>query len=242
MLPTTITSISEVTTLEDFRGELVLFAQRLGFRYASAMAVVDRPSADSYFATVENVPPNYGEWSSDRQAASTDPVMQHCKRSTVPIAWSQATYVNDGSGAKWESQAVHGFRYGIAWAMHLPGGRHFVLGVDGEDRVPDRFMESAVADLCLFATYALQSAEHLLFNPGSATSELSARELESLHWTKLGKTAAEVGLILGISERTVVKHLRGAMHKLGCSSKHQAVLLSVEAGLLEGITAGTHKK
>ena len=35
-----------------------------------------------------------------------------------------------------------------------------------------------------------------------------------------GKTAWEVGAILGISERTAVLHVNNAMHKLGCTSKH----------------------
>ena len=39
-----------------------------------------------------------------------------------------------------------------------------------------------------------------------------------------GKTAWEVGTILGISERTAVLHLQNAMRKLESVNKHQAVL------------------
>ena len=47
-----------------------------------------------------------------------------------------------------------------------------------------------------------------------------------------GKTAWEVGNALGITERTAVLHVNNATHKLGCVSKHQAVLKALRLGLL----------
>jgi DNA-binding CsgD family transcriptional regulator len=64
------------------------------------------------------------------------------------------------------------------------------------------------------------------------TPKLTPRELDCLRWTMEGKTAWEVGTILGISERTAVLHLNNGMHKLGCSNKHQAVLKALRLGLL----------
>jgi DNA-binding CsgD family transcriptional regulator len=62
--------------------------------------------------------------------------------------------------------------------------------------------------------------------------KLTRRELDVLSWTSQGKTAWEVSVILGMSEKTVNFHLGNAMRKLGVSSKHQAVLKCVAAGLL----------
>jgi DNA-binding CsgD family transcriptional regulator len=47
-----------------------------------------------------------------------------------------------------------------------------------------------------------------------------------------GKTAWEVGQILGISERTAVLHVNNAMHKLDSVNKHQAVLKALRLGLI----------
>lgn len=66
----------------------------------------------------------------------------------------------------------------------------------------------------------------------AVNTHLTPRELECLRWTMEGKTAWEVGTILGISERTAVLHLNNAMHKLDCSSKHQAVLKALRLGLI----------
>jgi DNA-binding CsgD family transcriptional regulator len=74
----------------------------------------------------------------------------------------------------------------------------------------------------------------LLLRPGALVDApaLTPRELEALRWTMEGKTAWEVGAILGISERTAVLHVNNAMHKLGCTSKHQAVLKALRLGLI----------
>mgnify|MGYP000452763509 CR=1 FL=1 len=68
--------------------------------------------------------------------------------------------------------------------------------------------------------------------PPPPDSVLTPREIESLRWTMDGKTAWEVGNILGISERTAVLHVNNAMHKLGCINKHQAVLKALRLGLI----------
>jgi DNA-binding CsgD family transcriptional regulator len=68
--------------------------------------------------------------------------------------------------------------------------------------------------------------------PVAETPSLTPRELEALRWTMAGKTAWELGAILGISERTAVLHVNNAMKKLDCSSKHQAVLKALRLGLI----------
>ena len=47
-----------------------------------------------------------------------------------------------------------------------------------------------------------------------------------------GKTAWELGRILGIAEQTAVRHLYNASHKLGCVNKHQAVLKALRLELI----------
>ena len=95
-------------------------------------------------------------------------------------------------------------------------------------------LQRVVADLQLFAVHAQDAALRLLL-PTALQPErpsLTPRELEALRWTMEGKTAWEVGTILGISERTAVLHVSNAMHKLGCINKHQAVLKALRLGLI----------
>lgn len=61
---------------------------------------------------------------------------------------------------------------------------------------------------------------------------VTARELECLRWIALGKTAWEVSVILGISERTVRFHLNSAREKLSCINTTQAVARAVSEQLI----------
>lgn len=236
MLDDRFTAVLGARSSDEFRKRIVDFANGLGFQTVAAMVVVEHRLGLSDFITVDNTPSAFRDAFEDRDNAARDPVMQHCKRSSVPILWDRATYRSNGQDEVWEEQAVHGFRHGIALALHLPEGKHFMLGVD-RDRPLEAdaaVLTRTVADLQLFAVYAQDVALRLLAPPGptAPVPSLTPRELETLRWTMEGKTAWEVGALLGISERTAALHLNNATHKLGCVNKHQAVLKALRLRLI----------
>lgn len=53
-------------------------------------------------------------------------------------------------------------------------------------------------------------------------ASLTPREREVLHWIGEGKRDAEVAVILGISRRTVSKHVEHILAKLGCETRTAA--------------------
>lgn len=237
MLPGGYTAVLQARNREEFRDEVIRFTQQLGFETVSAVTMIDRGRGHSEFITVDNTPTNYVEPYSDANDCKRDPVLMHCKRQTVPIIWNQDTYVANGVGDLWERQAQFGYRTGIAMALHLPEGKHFLLGVDRDQPLPadPNELQRLVADLQLFAVHAQEAAMRLLV-PLALQPErpaLTPRELEVLRWTMEGKTAWEVGAVLGISERTAVLHINNAMHKLKCVNKHQAVLKALRLGLID---------
>jgi transcriptional regulator EpsA len=54
--------------------------------------------------------------------------------------------------------------------------------------------------------------------------KLSAREVEILNWVKIGKSNAEIGLILKISIHTVKNHIQKILKKLDVGNRIQAAL------------------
>jgi DNA-binding CsgD family transcriptional regulator len=230
------TSVLEAQDRDELRSEMVGFAENLGFRTISATIVVDHLMGDSEFIALDNTPKDFTEVYENQANWKRDPVMQYCRHHSVPIIWDQSTYLNVGQGDIWEEQARYGYRSGIALALHLPQGQHFLIGVDRDKSLPDNAGELTrmVADLQLFAVHAQEAASRLLLPTvvQPQAPSLTARELESLRWTMEGKTAWEVGNILGITERTAVLHINNGMHKLGCVNKHQAVLKALRIGLI----------
>ena len=237
MLPGGYSSVLQARSREEFRDEVVRFTHRLGFDTVSAITVIDHGLGKSEFINVDNTPVEFNQTYCDPVLQRRDPVMQHVRRQSVPIVWDQETYVERGLGDLWEHQAGFGYRTGIAMALHLPDGKHFVLGVDREQELPrdTEELQRLVADLQLFAVHAQDAALRLLVPPAQQPERpaLTPRELDALRWTMEGKTAWEVGAVLGISERTVVFHVTNAMHKLGCNNKQQAVLKALRLGLID---------
>ena len=237
MLPGGYSSVLQARSREEFRDEVVRFTHRLGFDTVSAITVIDHGLGKSEFINVDNTPVEFNQTYCDPVLQRRDPVMQHVRRQSVPIVWDQETYVERGMGDLWEHQASFGYRTGIAMALHLPEGKHFLFGVDREQELPrdTEELQRLVADLQLFAVHAQDAALRLLVPPAQQPERpaLTPRELDALRWTMEGKTAWEVGAVLGISERTVVFHVTNAMHKLGCNNKQQAVLKALRLGLID---------
>jgi DNA-binding CsgD family transcriptional regulator len=235
MLQGGFTSVLGARNSDELLKEVVRFTRQLEFDTVSTTLVIDHFLGEPEFIVVDNTPAAYREAFKSMNNGRRDPVMQHCKKNSVPIIWDQSTYVAADQGDKWEAQARFGYRTGIALALHMPEGRHFFVGVDRDQPLPQSAeLARMVADLQLFAVYAHEAAQRTLLPAASKhdVPSLTPREIETLRWTMEGKTAWEVGNILGITERTAVLHANNATHKLGSANKHQAVLKALRLGLL----------
>jgi DNA-binding CsgD family transcriptional regulator len=61
---------------------------------------------------------------------------------------------------------------------------------------------------------------------------LGERQVECLYWAQEGKSAGDIGQILGISGRTVDYHIAKACAALGVRTRMQAVVRARDLGLL----------
>jgi DNA-binding CsgD family transcriptional regulator len=70
-------------------------------------------------------------------------------------------------------------------------------------------------------------------HPRQTSPVLSQRQRECLSWAEEGKSARDTGHILGISQRTVEKHLEQAYELLGVRTRIQAVVRARALGLFD---------
>jgi hypothetical protein len=176
-------------------------------------------------------PATYVEPYQDPRCSRVDPVMQHCKRQSVPIIWDQETYIEKGAADLWEQQASFGYRTGIAMACTCPrastsnsGWIENALPTDPEE------LQRLVADLQLFAVHAQDSAMRLLV-PGRTARTTGT------HAARTGGPALDDGWQDRLGSRRRVGHQRAhrglsrqqCPHKLGCINKQQAVLKALSA-------------
>jgi DNA-binding CsgD family transcriptional regulator len=229
--------VSQSPDRQTFERRLVDFAHALDFGRVSAALVVDSPGREAAVVMLGNTPQEFLEAAQDVESAKRDPVLRRLLREGIPFTYDQQTYIDDDAADLWEEQAVHGYCSGISMALHMPGGQHFLLGVDRDTGLPadDLVLTRLMADLQLLAMHAQSAAVRLLLDDAQrrlGLPQLTQREQEVLRWTAEGKSSWEVGAILGMSEHTVNFHLRNLMSKLDVSSKHLAVLRALSLGLL----------
>jgi DNA-binding NarL/FixJ family response regulator len=75
--------------------------------------------------------------------------------------------------------------------------------------------------------------------PLAETFNLTPRELEVLLWVSRGKTNRDIGDILGLSPRTVNKHLEHIYEKLGVETRTAAAALAMRGGFSPSVEIAT---
>jgi LuxR family quorum sensing-dependent transcriptional regulator len=113
---------------------------------------------------------------------------------------------------------IHGRGYDACVSL---GGAHLDLNMRSKPAIH------------LMAMYGFDRVRRLLDPGHRRLSPLTAREREALAWASQGKSAWEIGEILGISQRTVEEHLAAAGRKLGAVNRVHAVAIGIRERVIE---------
>ncbi len=163
----------------------------------------------------------------------SDPIIRLCKTTTRPFEWSEAPYdrAEEPKAAEVMDRAVDfGMREGFCLPIHGINGYEACFSMSGTHLDLSPRTKPAVH---LMAMYAFERARQLLApNPQSGAKILTPRECEILVWAANGKSAADTGDILGITERTVTAHIASACQKLEAVNKTQAVARALQYKLI----------
>lgn len=212
-------------------------ARSIGFVTWSTMFVQDTP-AGPIFTTIEKNPSGYDDIYYDPVVFRSDPVMQTIKRSNLPVVWDQGYYESHGRAEHYEKMSSFGMRRGITAALHMPGGKHCVVGFDGPDgaeALSPRLLAGSLGHLQLVLAHTEAALRPLALAEADDFDQhepLTPRERECLQWTANGKTAWETAQILKLSEATVSKYLDQVAKKLRCVSKSQSVAKGIRLGII----------
>lgn len=94
-------------------------------------------------------------------------------------------------------------------------------------------MSEQSSDGAASAASLVQPLVGLVGEPRSfAPRAITQRQLQCLAWVQEGKSATDIGMILGLSGRTVEKHLTKLCGHLGVKTRVQAVVRARELGLI----------
>ena len=231
-------SILSVGSIDELKRQLQKATSDLGFRTYTAFTYVPKSDGSYKHTIVHNTPEEFTDFFGDPHKPSVDPVMSHCRRSSIPLAWGRSLYLASGMSDAHDHMMAQGCESGVGTAFHLPNDVHFAFGLDMPGLLPQSSsdIQNIVANVQLLAVHVQDVFLRLSEQPPpvhTKTPHLTRRELEAMKWTMAGKTAWETGAILNISERTASLHIQNAMHKLGAVNKMQAVLKALQLGVIQ---------
>ena len=158
-----------------------------------------------------------------------DPVIAQALSNPEPFEWGPGVTPSTLSPQQLElldDAAFFGIRYGFTIPIHDGRGPIAAITYASQERGPvfQRCIERNGRVLQLMALYFHAHARRKVVTDRLVDGvALPPRELECLEWAARGKSAWDIGQILGITRRTAAFHLDNAKAKLGVHSICQAV-------------------
>lgn len=220
-------------------GEQVLQALQeaatwLGFDYCAYGLRTVLPSSSPRTLMVNNYPEAWRLRYRDADYLRADPTVLHCRRSHLPILWSNEVF--ERTPALWADARAVGLRvgwaqscldgFGVGGMLTLARGHEPLSGAELASK------EARMAWLVHVLHHAMKKVLHPLQVQAALEAPLTARETDVLRWTADGKTAQEISNIMSISTDTVNFHIKKATVKLKSANKTAAVVRAVVLGLL----------
>jgi len=148
--------ISQASSTASLRKQLVDISHEMDFGLVLGVVITEVPGGEPHIARIGNTPEAFANASISEEGLARDPVNKRIKKLNTPVIYDQGLYVREGAGDLWEEQAVFGYKTGISVGLHLPGNRHFLLGVDREQALPtnEEDLTRMLAHLQLLAVHA----------------------------------------------------------------------------------------
>jgi len=158
--------------------------------------------------------------------ADTCPIYVSVRRTVLPIAWSveQIERQHTLMSAPKPPVLAHFRAYNLSGGLLLPlssidGTRH-VIRFDG-DRTAT--LQEETNDLFMLSMHFFDAYDRARYPMGNNPLGLTERELDVVRWSATGKTSAEIGLILSLSDHTINAYMNNALKKLDCVNRTQLV-------------------
>jgi LuxR family quorum sensing-dependent transcriptional regulator len=193
--------------------------------------VTDIPVGDQRFeraVLLRRLPPGWFECYARKDFVRVDPVIRLCRSTTAIFDWTEAPYDREREPRSHEvmtSAVEFGLVRGLSLPIHGLDGLETCFSVSG--KAPE-FNGRTRPALHLMMMYTYERIRQIIQRASVAENPLTPREREVLCWAANGKSAAETGDIMAITERTVNAHASSAMAKLDACSRTQAVVRAMQ--------------
>lgn len=178
------------------------------------------------------------EWSErylERGYFNSDLIIHAAIRQSAPFTWEHLDPRKFSTTAKTvfdEGRDLMKVKASLVVPMHDAQGFAGLASLFFAEGAPPQSTHKA---LRLISTFAMEKAKELRgveleTADWDAVCPLTPRQREALAFSAMGKTDWEIGVILGITEKTANHHFESAKRQLGVATRAQAVAVAVHRG------------
>lgn len=213
------------------------FVRQLGFERFVYALTIRAPSLKPQEYILSGYPAEWVERYLARGYFKVDPVVRHAQSSTLPLVWNEDDDPQPPETREfWDEAKAFGLRAGLSLSVHEQLGVTGIFSVSRDQALDlqEQDLAALIGRAQMFAS-VLHRAVSRIDLPGllpDGNTLLTSRERECLRWAADGKTAWEIGQILGIAERTAVFHVNNIVQKLGAANKTQAIVRALALKLV----------
>lgn len=209
--------------------------ETLGFRYFACCPRVDPLHAPPRAVMmIHNYPAPWVQHFSREKLYEIDPVLRHAECDPKPFFWDNLLQAEPMTAAQRQMLAdassvgiAHGFTAPIdlSWS---PGVLRVSCSLVPDSRTVQR-LNYFIVKLMTSEMYAVLSRSRTA-GRGMPIPEFSPRERQCLTLAAQGKDDWAIGRLLGLSPETVHSYFKRLMHRLGVTTRIQAIVWALETG------------
>ncbi len=223
--------VDEVRTVDDLAEAMATVTTALGFQYFALTHHVDVVVASGKAIRLHNYPARWADYYDGNALGVSDPVHRASHVTGAGFAWSKLASMiplTSEDRRMLRLGRIEGIGDGFTVPAHVPGEARGSCSFASD---ADRTMPEAILPLAQYAgTFAFEGARRLWSARGHMTGPpppmLTDRQRDCLLWAARGKSDWEISRILGVSQETVIRHLKDARERYGVQKR---TLLAVRA-------------
>jgi len=232
--------VEAVGSADDLTEAMTAVTATLGFQYFALTHHVDIVAASGSAIRLHNYPDQWADYYDVNALGVSDPVHRASHVTSVGFCWSKMPGMIPLTAEDRRVLAMgsaQGIGDGFTVPAHVPGEARGSCSFANEADCP--MPEHMLPLAQLAGAFAFEGARRLWSDRGRLPVPpppmLTDRQRDCLLWAARGKSDWEIGRILGVSEETVIRHLKLARERYGVQKR---TLLAIRA-LFDGTLSFT---
>jgi LuxR family quorum sensing-dependent transcriptional regulator len=229
----TINRLASLASLSEVAAGFTDAMAKFGFSSLGISALPPPGEGVNPLVLIESAPKGYRDDYIHERFYAVNHVAAHARATCEPFRFSDAPYApREARRHERFMQALESYQIGKGVIVPIghPANTAACVWLAGKN---PEVHDNAILATQLISLFAASKA-HALSRPrqGARSGTLTTRERDALAWAAQGKSAWEIGEILGISKRTVDEHVQTACRKLNAANRTQAVAAALRDGLI----------